>query len=130
MSNCDVTTVLLPFGIVAGVSSAGLFLPMTAWRGTDGVNLCRSQGEMRGKGAASCTVTVYCEYTNDVRVPAARTAIGNSINANGMLDPAAATDLTLTLSTYRYCRFGWFVVGDNTNLGICWMGGLVTIRTS
>ncbi len=39
---CDDTTVGLPFGVVAAVSSSGVFLPMTAWRSTDGVDECRS----------------------------------------------------------------------------------------
>lgn len=127
---CDaMQMVVLPWMLIAGKTSAGFFLPLTGWRTTDGVDEARSQGEMRGK-VNTLTVTAYVQYANDVRSPAGQTAIGSSISADGMLDPTTATSLTTTLAGYRHCRFGCWVVGDNTNMAVAMMGGVIMVKNT
>ena len=93
---------------IAGVASgSGTDIPADNWRPTADVGYAVSMGEMRGK-INTATVQLKLEYANDVRSSAGTIAIGNTISANGMLDPTTPTDIS-TLRAYRFCRPAWYL---------------------
>lgn len=119
--------VVLPWTYLAAKSSGGTFLPITAWFELGDYDQARSLGEMRGKSTGGTfTATLCIQYANDVRSPAGTTQVGNSVSADGMLDPTTATSLT-TATGYRFARAGWWLVGDGSTPCFAMVGGTVIL---
>lgn len=121
-------TVNLPWIYLAAKASGGAFLPATGWFELGDYDQARSMGEMRGKSTGgSFTATVCLQYANDPRSPAGTTTVGNSVTADGMLDPTTATALTGAATNYRYARGGWWLVGDGSTPCFAMVGGTLVL---
>lgn len=113
--------------MLAAKSSPGFFAPAGAWTDPEDLANARAFGEMRAKSTGGTfTATPCLEYTNDVRVPVGRVNIGNSINADGVLDPTTATSIA-TAANYRFARPGWWIVGDGSTPAFAMLAGVIVL---
>ena len=116
----------LPWTSLVAKSATATFIPVTNWGSPDANTSARSWAELRGK-VNTITVQLAIQYANDLRVPAGTIAIGNSGNADGMIDPTTGTSIATTLAGYRAIRIGFLVTGDGTNVAFVAATGVVQL---
>ncbi len=112
---------------LAAISTTAVFIPCGDWDLASGIVSAKAWGELRGRNG-EFQLQPAVQTCNDVRNPDSATAIGNVINTNGPIDPAAAN---VSTDTKTYIRPGWLVaLGQGSTLATGAACGFIELRTA